>query len=166
MKTRRLLVILGIIMTPVLITGLVRGSEKKKPKNDMCAAGNTQNICNAANTCGSAGSPCQVDIRRDGGDSASATPVIPGGKSNEPFCVKPGTTITFASKSKNTGFVLDFGNSSPFDSGAVILGGADRPVSVVAKKPGCYTYSIGACTAGTVYGMCGEDAAQFVVSPN
>jgi plastocyanin len=93
-----------------------------------------------------------VDIRRDEGDSASATAVIPGGKSNADFCVKAGTTITFASKSKNTGFVLDFGNSSPFDSGGVIMGGADRRVSVVARKPGCYTYSVGACTAGTIYG--------------
>jgi plastocyanin len=78
--------------------------------------------------------------------------------------VKAGTTITFKSTSKDTGFVLDFGTSSPFDSGAAITGGADRPVSVVAKKPGCYTYSVGACTAGTRYGMCGDDAAQFVVS--
>lgn len=166
MKTLRLFVTCGILISPVLLTGLVRGGEKKKPKNDMCASGNTQSICSAANTCGSASSPCQVDIKRDDGDSASATPAIPGGKSNAPFCVKMGTTITFASKSKNTGFVLDFGNSSPFDSGGVILGGADRPVSAVAKKPGCYTYSVGACMAGTIYGMCGEEAAQFVVSPN
>ena len=166
MKRLRLFVICGILISPVLLTALVRGGDKKKPKNDMCAAGNAQSICSTANTCGSATSPCQVDIRRDEGDSASATPAISGGKSNAPFCVKAGTTITYVSKSKNTGFVLDFGNSSPFDSGGVIMGGADRPVSVVAKKPGCYTYSVGACTAGTIYGMCGEDAAQFVVSAN
>lgn len=166
MKTLRLFVICGILISPVLLTGFVREGEKKKPKNDVCAAGNAQSICSAANTCGSASSPCQVDIRRDAGDSSSATPAIPDGKANAHFCVKAGTTITFASKSKNTGFVLDFGNSSPFATGGVILGGADRPVSVVAKKPGCYTYSIGACTAGTIYGMCGEDAAQFVVSAN
>lgn len=147
MKTLRLFVICGILISPVLLTGFVRGGEKKKPPNDLCAAGNAQSICSAANTCGSASSPCQVDIRRDEGDSSSATPAIPGG-----------------SKSKNTGFVLDFGNSSPFATGGVILGGADRPVSVVAKKPGCYTYSIGACTAGTIYGIYGEDAAQFAVS--
>jgi hypothetical protein len=164
MRTLRLFVTCGLLVSAVLSIGLVRGGDKKKPKNDMCAAGNAQSICSPENTCGSATSPCQVDIRRDGGgDSASATPAISGAKSNAPFCVKAGTTITFASKSKDTGFVLDFGNSSPFTT-AVILGGADRPVSVVAEKPGCYTYSIGACTAGTVYGMCGEDAAQFVVS--
>jgi hypothetical protein len=69
-------------------------------------------------------------------------------------------------ESKDTGFVLDFGTSSPFDGGGAITGGADRPISVVAKKPGCYSYTVGACTAGTIYGMCGEDAAQVVVSAN
>ena len=84
------------------------------------------------------------DIKRTGGDSASATPNVWNAKSNAPFCVSAGTTITFKSTSKDTGFVLDFGSSAPFDSGAAITGGADRPVSVVAKKPGCYTYSVGA----------------------
>jgi hypothetical protein len=164
MKTSRFFAISLVLALPVLLTGVLQGGDKKKPKNDMCAAGNAQSICNAESTCGSATSPCRVDIRRDEGDSASATPEMSAGKSNVPFCVKAGTTITYVSKSKNTGFVLDFGNSSPFDSGGVILGGADRPVSVVAKRPGCYTYSVGACTAGTIYGMCGEDAAQLVVS--
>lgn len=90
MKTLRLFVTCGILISPVLLTGLVRGGEKKKPKNDMCATGNAQSICSAANTCGSTSSPCQVDIKRDDGDSASATPAIPSGKSNAPFCVKMG----------------------------------------------------------------------------
>jgi len=166
MDKRQLLAVCGCLILPVLVTGLVQGTEKKKLKNDVCAAGNFQNVCSSANTCGSATSPCRVDIRREGADSATATPEIPSGKSNAPFCVKAGTTIIFTSKSKNTGFVLDFGQSSPFDSGTSIMGGADRPISLTAKKPGCYTYSVGACTAGTIYGMCGEDSAQFVVSPN
>lgn len=155
-----------VLIVPVLTTGYLNGKEKKKPKNDVCSASTPDGICSAANTCGSAASPCEVDIKRAGGDSASATPNIPNAKSNAPFCVKAGTTITFKSTSKNTGFVLDFGASSPFDSGAAITGGADRPVSLVAKKRGCYTYSVGACTAGTIYGMCGDDSAQFVVSAN
>jgi hypothetical protein len=142
MKTSRFFAISLVLALPVLLTGVLQGGDKKKPKNDMCAAGNAQSICNAESTCGSATSPCRVDIRRDEGDSASATPEMSAGKSNVPFCVKAGTTITFVSKSKNTGFVLDFGNSSPFD----------------------YTYSVGACMAGTIYGMCGEHAAQLVVS--
>ena len=165
MKTQRLFAVLfGVLIIPIFLTGFPRGKEKKKPKNDVCSASTPGSICNGANTCGSAASPCEVDIKRSGGDSASATPNIPGAKENTPFCVKAGTTITFKSTSKNTGFVLDFGTSSPFDSGAAITGGADRPVSVVAKNPGCYTYSVGACTPGTIYGMCGDDAAQFVVS--
>ena len=47
-----------------------------------------------------------------------------------------------------------------------IMGGADRPISVTAKHPGCYTYSIGACTAGTIYGMCGNADTQLIVSAN
>src|SRR5215469_3445006 len=164
MKTQRLFAVLfGVLIIPIFLTGFPRGKEKKKPKNDVCSASTPGSICNGA-TCGSAASPCEVDIKRSGGDSASATPNIPGAKENAPFCVKAGTTITFKSTSKNTGFVLDFCKSSPFDSGAAITGCADRPVSVVAKKPGCYTYSVGACTPGTIYGMCGDAAAQFVVS--
>ena len=167
MKTKRLFpVLFCFLIVPVWITGYLNGKEKKKPKNDVCAAATPASICSASNTCGSPTSACEVDIKRSGGDSATATPNIPNAKSNAPFCVKAGTTITFKSTSKNTGFVLDFGTSSPFDAGEAISGGADRPVSVVAKKPGCYTYSVGACTAGTIYGMCGDDAAQFVVSAN
>ncbi len=70
------------------------------------------------------------------------------------------------SSSKNTGFVIDFGSSDPFDHEGAIMGGADRPITVVAKHPGCYTYSIGACTAGTVYGMCGNADVQLIVSAN
>src|SRR5215469_17738059 len=137
MTTKRLFVVLFCpLVVPVLLTGYLDGKEKKKPKNDVCSASTPASICNAANTCGSPASACEVDIKRAGGDSAAATPGIPNAKSNAPFCVKVGTTITFKSTSKNTGFVLDFGASSPFDSGAAITGGADRPVSVVAKKPG------------------------------
>jgi len=163
----RIAVLICLSAVPILLTDYVNGNDKKKVKNDSCSAANPASICAAANTCGSPTTPCEVDIKRSGGGtSASATPSIADAKSNKPFCVKVGTTIIFKSTSKNTGFVLDFGSSSPFDSGSAIVGGADRPVSVVAKKPGCYTYSIGACTAGTIYGMCGDDAAQFIVSAN
>jgi hypothetical protein len=36
------------------------------------------------------------------------------------------------------------------------MGGSDRPITVVARKSGCYKYSVGACTPGTIYGMCGN----------
>jgi len=162
MKTQRALALccLGLSI-PVLLTAYP-GKEKKKPKHDVCAEGNGQGA--SLITCGSATTPCEVDIKRISDDSASATPRVADAKDNMPFRVKAGTTIVFKSTSKNTGFVLDFGSSSPFDAGTAIMGGADRPISVVAKKAGCYTYSVGACTAGTIYGMCGEDAAQLVVS--
>lgn len=167
MKTnKRLTVFLGTLLAlSILLTGYLHANEKKKLKNDICSAANGKNICTESNTCGSATSACEIDIKRSGGESASATANFAGAKSNVPFCVKAGTTITFRSTSKNTGFVLDFGNSSPFDLGAVITGGDDRPRSVQAKKSGCYTYSVGACTAGTIYGMCGETIVQLVVSP-
>lgn len=163
---KRIVAALVCLSVPAgLLTGYVSGRDKKKVKNDVCAAGSSGNVCSVSK-CGSATSACEVNITRVGGSSASAKANIPDAKDNAPFCVKAGTTITFRSASKDTGFVLDFGNSSPFDSGTAITGGADRPISVVAKKPGCYTYSVGACTAGSIYGMCGEDAAQLVVSAN
>jgi len=165
MKKQRLFaVFLCLLAVPPLVAAYFVDDDKNKPKNDVCSGADPDSVCSEPNTCGSRGSACEVDIRRVGGNSASATPNSTNHKSNEAFCVKVGTTITFKSTSKDTGFVLDFGSSSPFDSGAAIVGGADRPVSVIAKKPGCYTYSVGACTAGTAYGMCGDDKAQVIVS--
>lgn len=154
----------SLLVAALTVAGYLSGKDKRKPKNDVCSSENPAST--SGRTCGSATSACEVDIKRSGDDSASATPNVPGAKSNEPFYVRSGTTVTFKSTSRNTGFVLDFGNSSPFDSGTAITGGADRPVSLVAKKPGCYTYSVGACTAGSIYGMCGDDVAQFVVLKN
>jgi hypothetical protein len=165
LMTRILAALICLLVLAVLLTGYVDGKDKKKVKNDVCAAGTSGTVCSTSQ-CGSAASACEVNITRVGDASASAKANIPDAKDNEPFCVKVGTMVTFRSASKDTGFVLDFGNSSPFDSGTAIMGGADRPISVVAKKPGCYTYTVGACTAGTIYGMCGEDAAQLVVSAN
>jgi len=140
-----------------------------KSNKYVCSEANPGSICTAATTCGSASSPCVVDIKRRGGTSATATPNIPNAKGNAPFCVKTGTTVTFQSSAKNTGFVLDFGPSSPFDTPSTpgtIIGGSDRPVSVVASKPGCYKYSVGACISGTIYGMCGSSEAELVVTAN
>jgi hypothetical protein len=80
--------------------------------------------------------------------------------------VKVGTTVTWQSSNKNTGFVLDLGPTSPFDTAdGAIMGGSDRPISVVAKRPGCFKYSVGACVSGTIYGMCGTSNAELVVTP-
>jgi hypothetical protein len=129
-----------------------------------CAEPNPQSICNAGNTCGSASSPCTVDVKRDN-YGASATPAIPGAKGNSTFCVKTGTTIIWESTQKNTGFVLDFGSASPFGSDDAIIGGAQKPVSVTAGKAGCYKYSAGACISGEIQGMCGSASAEAIVLP-
>jgi plastocyanin len=168
MKIYRYLAALScLFVLPLVISNFTVGKDtKKKIKNDVCSASNPASICAEANTCGSATSPCSIDIRRSQGTSATATPSITGAKSNKAFCIKTGTTVTFTGGSKNTGFVIDFGDANPFDHDGAIIGGADRPITVTAKHPGCYTYSIGACTAGTVYGMCGNSDTQLIISPN
>jgi plastocyanin len=152
---------------PLLFTSYMLGQDsKKKVKEDACSASNPESVCAAQNTCGSSSSPCSINIRRSGGSNATATPNIPDAKSNKVFCIKVGTTVTFASDSKNTGFVIDFGSTDPFDHPGAIIGGSDRPITVTAKHPGCYTYSVGACTPGTVYGMCGNANTQLIISSN
>ena len=157
----------GLMVCPVLVTAThmsakgLNGDHKKY----VCSESNPGSMCNAATTCGSSTSACNVDVKRRGSNSASATPNIPNAKENMSFCVKVGTTVTWQSSSKNTGFVLDFGPSSPFDTpDGAIMGGADRPVSVVAKRPGCYKYSVGACVSGSIYGMCGSANAELIVT--
>jgi plastocyanin len=166
MKIYRILAVLSaLFVLPLFLNLYIIGKDnKKKVKNDVCSASNPASICSPENSCGSPSTPCSVDIRRSEESSASATPSISGAKSNKAFCIKTGTTVTFTSTSKDTGFVLDFGNSNPFDHQGAVMGGADRPVTVTARHPGCYTYSVGACTPGTVYGMCGEDVAQLIIS--
>jgi|BogFormECP03_OM2_1039629.scaffolds.fasta_scaffold08244_2 hypothetical protein len=171
MKLQRYLAICcGLMVFPVLVMAThisANGLNADKNSNKyVCSESNPGSMCSASTTCGSTTSACNVDVKRSGGNSASATPSIPNAKGNASFCVKVGTTVTWQSSSKNTGFVLDFGPSSPFDPpDGAIMGGADRPVSVVAKRAGCYKYSVGACVSGTIYGMCGSSNAELVVTP-
>jgi plastocyanin len=79
--------------------------------------------------------------------------------------VKVGTAVQWKSTGKDIGFVVDFGSESPFDPPGAIIGGSDRSVSVVAKKPGCYKYSAGACRSGAIYGMCGQANARLIIIP-
>jgi len=156
-----------LFVLTLTLTSFIAGKDtKKKIKGDVCSASNPASICAAANTCGSASTPCTIEIKRSGGASATATPDFPDAKSNKAFCIKVGTTVTFKGVSKNTGFVIDFGTEDPFDHEGSIIGGSDRPITVTAKHPGCYTYSVGACTPGTVYGMCGNADTQLIISAN
>ena len=168
MNIGRYLALLCCLFTlPLLVASYMVGQNtKKKVKDDACSASNPASVCAAENTCGSSSAPCSINIRRSGGSYATATPSIPDAKSNKVFCIKVGTTVTFMSSSGNTGFVIDFDSTDPFDHEGAIIGGSDRPITVTAKHPGCYTYSVGACTPGTVYGMCGNTNTQLIISPN
>ena len=85
-----------------------------------------------------------MEVKRTGGGSeASVTPNIPGFPKDSPICIKSGTTVTWQGAGKNTGFMADFAASSPFDPSGTISGGSDRPVTVTARKPGCFKYSLG-----------------------
>jgi hypothetical protein len=154
----------GVFLFSFLLVANYIGAKERQRGSQSYACTHPQGMCSAANTCGSSSHPCRIDIKRRGSNWASATPSIPGAKANAIFCVKVGTTVIWESSSKNTGFVIDFGPSSPFDSPGAIMGGADRPISVVAKRPGCFKYSAGACTSGAIYGMCGSVDAEVVVA--
>jgi plastocyanin len=78
--------------------------------------------------------------------------------------VKVGTTIKWNSSGKDNGFVVDVGPASPFEPAGAIIGGSDRSVSVLAKRPGCFKYSAGACQSGATYGMCGTAHAELIVT--
>ena len=129
-----------LFVLPLLLTNFVAGSDtQKKIKGDVCSVSNPASICAAANSCGSASSPCSIDIKRDQGSYATATPSIPDAKSNKAFCIKVGTNVTFMSSSKNTGFVIDFGSSDPFDhEGAIMVAlivPSALPQSIPAATP-------------------------------
>jgi plastocyanin len=167
MKVYRYLAVVGCLFAlSVLLANIVIGEDTNTITNNVCSMSNPASTCAASNTCGSASSPCTIDIRRSQGTYATATPSIPGVKSNKPFCIKVGTAVTFSTSSKNTAFIIDFDKANPFDHQGAIIGGADRPITVTAKHPGCYSYSVGACTPGTVYGMCGHADTQLIISAN
>ena len=106
-------------------------AREKKDKTSACSNPHPEQLCGAVNTCGSMGSPCQLNVKRGGGgSSATITPNIPGfPKNSSMICVKTGTTVTSQSTNRNTGFMVDFGGTSPFGPPETISGGTDRPVS-------------------------------------
>jgi len=134
-------------------------------RKSSCSVVHPESICSSSNTCGSASTPCTVDVKRTS-DSASTTANIVDAKANAPFCLKAGTKVTWQSSSKETGFLVDFGSSSPFEPSGAVIGGSDRSVTVTAKTSGCYKYSAGACVSGAINGMCDSIEADFIVLPN
>jgi plastocyanin len=164
MMRYRLFTMRGALLAALLLLlaqgEMAQAQNKKNPY--ACVEPDPTAYCTARTTCGSASTPCSIDVKRTS-DAASATPSIPGAKGNSPFCVKAGTTVVWKSETKHQGFVVDMGTNSPF---AVddIIGGSDRSVKTVAKKPGCYRYSAGACLSGAIYGMCGSSYAELIVT--
>ncbi len=151
------------VLFPVLSLSLWAQEPQRGSEKYLCSEPHPEKVCTADNTCGSTSVPCTVEIKKTAG-SASATPSIPKVKSNQPFCVGAGTTVTWKSGSRNTGFVVDFGPDSPFESGGPIIGGSDRTVSSMAKKKGCYKYSAGACVSGAIDGMCGSVESELIIT--
>jgi hypothetical protein len=158
-----LLIFSGLILISAATFLTARGKNHTDYKH-VCSEPNPESMCTVSNTCGSDSTPCVMDVKRSGGSSASATPDIPRAKGNALVCMRAGTTVEWHSSSKDTGFVLDFGASSPFEPPGSIVGGSDRPISVTAKMPGCFKYSAGACTSGSIYGMCGSAESEIVVT--
>jgi plastocyanin len=152
------------LSTPLLAFSLLSGNAAAQSQNSKyaCAEPSPTQMCTGANTCGSASSPCSVDVKRTA-NSASSTPSIPNAKGNSLFCVSVGTTVTWKSTDKGDGFVVDIGPSSPFDPTGAIRGGSARSVSVVAKRLGCFKYSVSACHSGESYGMCGTANPVLIV---
>jgi hypothetical protein len=153
-----------IWMLAAVILLCISGSAEEKQHNrkSVCSAPHPETICTSSNTCGSASTPCTVDVKRTAASTAAIANVSDP-KANTPFCVKSGTKVTWQSLSKDTGFVIDFGSSSPFEPAGTILGGSDRSSTVVAKSPGCFKYSTGACVSGAIYGMCDSVENDLII---
>ncbi len=155
----------GLIVIALLLLVGNSGAKDKKPKVTACSNPHPEQLCTAANTCGSSSSPCELVVKRVGGGvEASVTPNIANFPKNAVICINTGTSVTWKGDGKNTGVMVDFGEKSPFEPGGTISAGSDRPVTVMTKVAGCYKYSVGACTPGTIYGMCGNSDYAMVVT--
>ncbi len=161
MKIQRCLAICCAVF--LLTFGLLPNSATAQEKKSKyaCDEANPASLCNAGNTCGTS---CTVDVKRTA-HSSSVTPNISGAKGNQPFCIKAGTTVTWQSSAKNTGFFIDFGPNSPFDPPDAIVGGSAKPASVVAKTAGCYKYGFQASNSSAIYGMSKAAQAELIVLP-
>ncbi|MGB9431057.1 MAG: hypothetical protein WBQ89_02340 [Candidatus Acidiferrum sp.] len=158
-------IVCGLMVLLLLVVVGHTVAKDKKTKTAFCSNAHPEQLCTAANTCGATGSPCVLEVKRmGGGTEASVTPNIANFPKNTVMCIKTGASVTWQGAGKNTGVMVDFGDSSPFDPSGTIMGGSDRPITVVAKKAGCFKYTVGACTPGTIYGMCGNSDLELIVT--
>ncbi len=154
-----------VLLSYIAAMGCIPTQAQKKNRYACDEGQPPESMCSAANTCGSASSPCTVDVRRSA-NSANVKPSIPDAKNNQLFCIKAGTTVMWMSSNKNNGFMVSFGTDSPFDpDGPIVGGGAKKPITTKATTPGCYKYDVGAFRSGTVYGMSGGRSPELVILP-
>lgn len=153
-----------LVLLSCLVALSCAPTQAQKKSRYACEEKQPDTMCSAANTCGSASSPCRVDVRRSA-DSANVKPGIPNAKDNQLFCVKAGTSVVWMSSNKHNGFMVSFGTDSPFDPDGPIVGGAKKPITTKASTPGCYRYDVGAFRSGTVYGMSGGNRPELVILP-
>ena len=165
MKSRQLLNIRRtvLLLSCAVLLSCATAQAQKKSKY-VCDEAQPESLCNAANTCGSASSPCTIDITRSG-TSSNVRPGISNAENNQLFCIKAGTTVVWMSSNKNNGFMVSFGTDSPFDPDTPIMGGGKKQVTTKASTPGCYKYDAGAFRSGAVYGMSGGSKSELVILP-
>lgn len=150
-----------VIATTLLLLSATLTEAKSKY---VCDEPKPEDMCNTANTCGSASEVCTINVRKSG-DGSNVKPSVPNAKNNQFFCIKTGTTVVWMTSSKNTGFMISFGTDSPFEPDDPITGGGSKPRTVKAKTPGCYKYDAGAFYSGAVYGMSGGSKPELVILP-
>jgi hypothetical protein len=161
MKTMRCCLTVFAVLGLIAVNSATQAQKKSKY---ICDEPQPASLCNEANTCGSASSTCSINITKSG-EGANVKPGIPNAKSNKFFCIKAGTTVTWMSSNKNTGFSISFGTDSPFEPDDPIVGGGQKPVTVKAQTPGCYKYDAGAFYSGAIYGMAGGSKPELVILP-
>jgi plastocyanin len=154
--------IAAFLLSCAVLTSVTANAQGKSKY--ACDEAQPDNMCSAANTCGSATSPCTVDITRSL-SSSNVRPSIPNARNNQLFCVKAGTTVVWTSSKKNTGFTVAFGADSPFEPDTPIMGGASKKVVTRAATPGCYKYDAGSFTSGTIYGMSSGSKPELIILP-
>jgi hypothetical protein len=150
-----------LLLCFVLSSSLADAQKKSKY---ACDEPQPASMCSPANTCGSATSPCTVDITRSV-SSSNVKPSIPNARNNQLFCVKAGTTVVWTSPKKNTGFMVAFGVDSPFEPDTPIMGGSSKKVVTRAVTPGCYKYDAGSFMSGAIYGMSSGSKPELIILP-
>ena len=150
----------ALVLSVILLSSTLANAKSKY----VCDEPQPADMCNTGNTCGSASTPCTIDIRKSGA-GASVKPSIHDAKGNQFFCIRAGTTVTWMTSNKNTGFSIAFGSDSPFDPDDAIIGGGSKPITVKAQNPGCYKYDAGAFYSGAVHGMGGGSKPELVILP-